>query len=189
MDCQGFPPIADGEARILFLGSMPGVASLRAGRYYAHARNAFWPIMGELLGFAADAPYDERTAALRTAGIALWDVLRACEREGSLDARIDRQSEKANDLAGFVAGHPRLSHVFFNGAAAEACFRRHAAAPVGPCRRSLEFARLPSTSPANASWTFARKLAAWRALIAVPGVATERHSGPIEEARPAACRS
>ncbi len=168
---KSFPPIADPGARVLILGSMPGVASLAAGRYYAHARNAFWPLLGALLGFAADAPYAERTAALRAAGIALWDVLHACTRAGSLDVAIERGSEVPNDLPGFLAAHPRITHVFFNGAAAEACFRRHVLPQLGT--GAITCVRLPSTSPANASSSFERKLAAWRAALA-PHLAVTR---------------
>lgn len=156
---RSFPPIADAGARVLILGSMPGIASLRAGCYYAHARNAFWPVMGALLGFDTAAPYATRVAALRAAGIAVWDVLHTCTREGSLDAMIDKRTEVPNDLPGFIDAHPRLTHLFFNGAAAEACFRRHVLPAIDA--DALQLLRLPSTSPANAAWPFARKLAAW----------------------------
>jgi len=147
---------------------MPGVASLQAGRYYAHPRNTFWPIVGTLFGFDPAAPYAERTQALCAAGVALWDVLHACERPGSLDAHIARDSEIANDLPGFVARHPGLSHIFFNGAAAEACFRRHAQPALAAA--GLAYARLPSTSPAHAALSFERKLAAWRRIADVLAV-------------------
>lgn len=156
---RSFPPIADAGARVLILGSMPGIASLVAGRYYAHVRNAFWPVMGSLLGFDAAAPYETRVAALRTAGIALWDVLHTCTREGSLDAMIDKTTEMPNDLPGFLVAHPRITHVFFNGAAAEDCFRRHVLPAIDAGR--LHCQRLPSTSPANAACPFGRKLAVW----------------------------
>ncbi|MBI2306712.1 MAG: DNA-deoxyinosine glycosylase [Rhodocyclales bacterium] len=160
---HSFPPIAAADARVLILGSMPGIASLVAGRYYAHARNAFWPVMGALLGFDAAAPYAMRAAALRAAGVALWDVLHTCTREGSLDAMIDKATEIPNDLPGFVAAHPRLTHVFFNGAAAEDCFRRHVLPQLAA--GALQCVRLPSTSPANAALSFAQKLAAWQAAL------------------------
>jgi hypoxanthine-DNA glycosylase len=158
-----FAPLARGDARVLVLGSMPGVASLSAGQYYAHRRNAFWPIMGALLGFDPAAPYAQRLAALQAAHIAVWDVLQSCRRPGSLDARIERASEVANDFPGLFRQHPGIGHVFFNGTAAEAAFRRHVLPQLA--RGTLAMTRLPSTSPANASISFERKLAAWRALL------------------------
>ncbi len=89
---QSFPPIAAPGARLLILGSMPGAASLAAGQYYAHPRNAFWPILAALCHFPADAPYAARVAALQAAGVAVWDVLQSCVRPGSLDTAIERSS-------------------------------------------------------------------------------------------------
>jgi double-stranded uracil-DNA glycosylase len=163
-EVRSFAPVAPPDARVLVLGSMPGVASLAAQQYYAHPRNAFWPIMGTLLGFAPDAPYDTRLRALTDAGIALWDVLGACRRPGSLDAAIDEASIVPNDFAGFFAGHRSITHVFFNGAKAAHSFRRHVV-PTLPTPHP-QCTGLPSTSPANASYSFARKLAHWRAVSA-----------------------
>lgn len=161
---RSFPPVARSDARVLILGSMPGAASLAAGQYYGHPRNAFWPILAALLGFDARAPYARRLARLRAARIALWDVLDACTRTGSLDARIVRGSEAANDFARFFVAHPRLTHVFFNGAMAESCFRRCVLPGIG--RAPLALLRLPSTSPAHAARSFEQKLAAWRRVLA-----------------------
>lgn len=160
-----FPPLVAPSATRLILGSMPGVASLTAGRYYAHPQNAFWRIMGAVAAFDAGLPYDQRVAELSHAGIALWDVLAACERSGSLDSAISRKSEVANDLAGFLALHPQITRVYFNGATAESTFRRHCKSLA--LRTDLHFTRLPSTSPAHASLRFEEKCAVWREALAL----------------------
>ena len=147
---------------------MPGKASLAAGEYYAHPRNLFWNIMGEQLGFSPGLCYEKRLAKLRSSGIALWDVLQSCVRESSLDNRIETDSEVPNDFAAFFRQHPRLTHVFFNGAKAEQCFHRH----VRPLLRAkeLKYLRLPSTSPANAGIPYEKKRLAWQAVTRiVPG--------------------
>ena len=163
---HGLPPVENPSARILILGSMPGEASLRADQYYAHPQNLFWRILGEILGYAGDArtlPYDDRLRMLIAADIALWDVLASCHRSGSLDADIATDSLRANDFHAFFANHGRIERALFNGATAEACFRRHVA-PTLPAN-SLRLVRLPSTSPANASIPYTRKLAAWREAL------------------------
>lgn len=163
----GFPPVARRDARLLILGSMPGMSSLAAGQYYAHPRNAFWSIVGELSGAGPDLPYARRTAALRATRVALWDVVATCRRRGSLDAAIERGSLRLNDFAGFLARHPRIDRVAFNGGTAEALFRRHVLprlAAATPPRR-LRLMRLPSTSPTHAGLTPARKRAAWRRAL------------------------
>lgn len=157
---QSFPPIADASATRLILGSMPGMASLAAGQYYAHPQNAFWRIMGELLGFAPNAPYIERVDALRQARIAVWDVLQSCERTGSLDSSIRRGSEVVNDFAAFFTQHSQISEVVFNGGVAQTCFARRVTLPAGSW--GLKFARLPSTSPAYAAMPYEKKRERWR---------------------------
>jgi len=160
---NGFPPIENPSARILILGSMPGAASLRAGQYYAHPQNLFWRILGEILGGANGASYAERLGMLKANGIALWDVLASCVREGSLDADIDSASLQPNDFATFFTTHGRIETVLFNGAKAEACYRKHVAPSLE--MREIRYLRLPSTSPANASIPYAQKSAAWRAAL------------------------
>jgi TDG/mug DNA glycosylase family protein len=156
---RGFPPIARADARVLILGSMPGEASLKARQYYAHPQNAFWKITGQILGFDPAGDYRVRTAALMKNRIALWDVLKLCLREGSLDSAIDPTSVVANDFKRFFQVHARIRRVCFNGSTAEKLFARHVGAYP-----DLEFLRLPSTSPANASIPWARKLRAWQAI-------------------------
>jgi hypoxanthine-DNA glycosylase len=160
---QGLAPIAPRNARLLVLGSFPGGASLAAGQYYAHPRNHFWPILGALWGVALPAlPYRSRLAELRRRGVALWDVYAACVREGSLDSAIEQA--RPNDLAGLVARLPRLALIAHNGGESARSMRVTAALGV-------PVVRLPSTSPANASWSFERKLAAWREAFERAGVA------------------
>jgi hypoxanthine-DNA glycosylase len=161
---KGFPPVADRRARILVLGSMPGEASLAAGQYYAFRHNQFWRIAGEVLGFAPDAPYAARTALLRKRRIALWDVIESCVRPGSLDSAIREDSLRANDFAGFLADHPGIARVCFNGRMAESAWRRHFAATL-PATRRLEYRLLPSTSPAHAGMGYRAKLRKWRSAI------------------------
>lgn len=160
---HSFPPVAAPDARILILGSIPGEASLRARQYYGHPRNLFWPILGELVGARPELPYPARLAALRAARIALWDVLQCCERTGSLDSAIEENTLIPNDFADFFARHPQIERIYFNGAKAEASFRRHVLPTMDANR--LRCWRLPSTSPANAGISPARRLEAWRALL------------------------
>lgn len=161
---QCFPPVADPAARVLILGSLPGRASLAAQEYYANRHNAFWRIMGDLLGAGPALPYAQRLEKLRAAGIALWDVIAAGERPGSLDADIVKASVCVNDFSAFFAVHRGIERVFFNGGAAEATFRRHVL-PTLP-ETKLQLIRLPSTSPAHAASRYADKLAAWSAIVA-----------------------
>ncbi len=163
---QSFSYVADADATALILGSMPGVASLTAGRYYAHPRNMFWPIMGGLIGAGPELAYAERLARLKAHGIALWDVLESCVRAGSLDANIDEGTLVPNDFAAFFKKHQHINRVFFNGAKAEQSFRRHAMPHLALAQgRGLHYTRLPSTSPAHAARSLAQKRAAWRVLL------------------------
>lgn len=160
---QGFPPVVAADARLLILGSMPGQASLAAQAYYAHPQNAFWRIMGDLFGAGPALPYVERLAKLQAAGVALWDVMAACERPGSLDADIVPGSVRANDFAAFLAVNRRITHIFFNGAAAETAFRRLVLPTLAG--GDLVLQRLPSTSPAHAALSYDKKLAIWAQII------------------------
>jgi TDG/mug DNA glycosylase family protein len=161
MHVRSFDPVVGSRPRVLILGSMPGVKSLEAGEYYAHPQNAFWRIMEALGVTPADEPYPERLAALKRSGIALWDVLEACERPGSLDTAIVKQSEVPNGITEVLAVHPSIRAVFFNGSKAEQAFRRHVLPALAPTVARLQFVRLPSTSPARAI-PFEAKLMAWR---------------------------
>ncbi len=149
----GLPPIIDARARMLILGSFPSEASLAAQQYYAHKQNQFWKILGAILQqplFEMD--YADRKAVVQAAGIAIWDVFASCERAGSLDSAI--RNGIPNDFAALKKSAPALRHVLFNGKT-PGCF--------APQLQSLglDTLVLPSTSPANATWGFERKLKAW----------------------------
>lgn len=158
-----FAPAALPSAKILILGSIPGVASLNANQYYAHPRNAFWKIMGELIGFDVRTPYPERIDVLKNADIALWDVLHSCQRKGSLDTAIESDSITANDLDAFLDIHSSIKLLCFNGATAERCFRQHVKLKAE--HAAIAQIRLPSTSPAHAALSFGQKLSAWRSAL------------------------
>ena len=154
---QGLPPIAGRSARLLVLGSFPGVSSLDAQQYYAHPRNHFWPILSALWGVELMVmAYSARVAELERHGLALWDVYAGCRREGSLDSAIEDAAP--NDLAALVARLPALRAIAHNGGESARAMRLTRAL-------GLPVHRLPSTSPANASWSFERKLAAWRTVF------------------------
>lgn len=165
MPIQCFAPSADPQSTLLILGSMPGAASLTAGEYYAHPRNAFWAIIDSVFGVRRELPYLARMQALRAHGVALWDVLHSCERAGSLDAAIVAESMVANDFNAFFAAHPCIERIAFNGAAAERAFRRHVLAQLTAAQRAIPSTRLPSTSPAHASLSLSGKTERWRAVL------------------------
>jgi hypoxanthine-DNA glycosylase len=154
----GLAPVIAANTRILILGSFPGAASLAAQQYYAHPRNQLWPILSALTGedLAAQA-YDERLPRLLKHGFGLWDVLGACERQGSLDSAI--RNPAANDFARLRELCPRLETVGFNGQTSGKFASGFAAAGYRTCV-------LPSTSPAHASLSFAEKLSIWKELLA-----------------------
>jgi TDG/mug DNA glycosylase family protein len=161
---HSFPPIGDAHAEVLVLGSMPGRASLLAQQYYAHPRNAFWAIIEALFEVDATWPYEKRCAQLVRHHVAVWDVLKTCTRTGSLDSDIDPRTTVANDFQRFFAGHAGIRAVFFNGAMAEKTFTRQVLPTLAGAVAALPMTRLPSTSPANASYTFERKLEQWRVI-------------------------
>ena len=160
---HSFQPIAGNHAKILILGSMPGEASLAANQYYAHRRNAFWPIIAQLLQISPDASYEEKIAALKSSHIALWDVLKSCKRTGSLDSMIEINTQIINDFQSFFATHQKITHVFFNGGKAETSFKRYAL-PTDDLSL-IKLSRLPSTSPANARLSFDDKCKIWHEMI------------------------
>jgi len=163
-DIEGFAPIASGEPRVLILGSMPGEASLKKQEYYGHLRNAFWPIMAELFGADSHFSYPQKKAILIDNGIAVWDVLKSCQRNGSLDSNISIASIKINDFSSFFEQFRSIRRVFFNGGMALTVYKRYIFEALQGKYDYLEYYQLPSTSPAYATLNFAEKLDAWRPI-------------------------
>ncbi len=158
---QGFAPVATPDARVLILGSMPGVASLEATQYYAFERNVFWKIMGELFDTDPQLDYPLRLQKLTENRIALWDVIQSCHRPGSLDSAISEDGLETNDFNGFFKKHPHISHVFFNGQKAAGLFKKKLLPGLAG---EYEYCVMPSTSPANAATSYAVKLEKWSVL-------------------------
>ena len=152
-----FAPITHPNARVLILGSMPGEQSLALQQYYGHPRNAFWKIIFSVLETPFSTDYEQRKSILLDNQIALWDVLEACVREGSLDSAIEQ--EVANDFDSFLKAHPNIQHIFFNGQKAAKYFKQYVAVSD-----HYHLVTLPSTSPAHAGMSFEKKLVEWQSI-------------------------
>lgn len=179
-NAESFPPVMGSRVHTLILGTVPGQASLKSAQYYAHPRNAFWPIMLAITGNqepSYDSPnslgYTHRCQRLCDHGYAIWDVLASCTRPGSLDSKIVKDTERPNNIATLVLAHPELTRIIFNGKTAETLFMRHIGNALTRSvytpdskadKNSADAIRLiclPSTSPAMASLTLAIKYQVW----------------------------
>ncbi len=172
MRLQGLAPCVEPGTRVLVLGSFPGVRSLQLQQYYAHPQNQFWRILQQLWPQAPwpeDGAYPERCACALAQGVGIWDVYASCEREGSLDSAI-RQAQ-LNDFPALLRQCPQLRGIAHNGGES---FRHARAVEQSLAHAGLagrvRIHKLPSTSPANASWTFECKLVAWRAVMQKHGL-------------------
>jgi len=160
-NATGFDFVARPDAQILILGSMPGVESLYQQQYYAHPRNSFWDLMGEMFAAGREVHYPSRLLRLQQQHIALWDVASQCERSGSLDSNIRSGSIIPNDFTAFFSNHPDIKAIFFNGQKAAQIYRRLVLPTLPPAVQSLPLHTLPSTSPAHASLSREMKLKQW----------------------------
>jgi hypoxanthine-DNA glycosylase len=163
---KGFGYIAESDARVVILGSMPGVESLRQQQYYAHPRNSFWDLMGEMFAAGRALPYPDRLLRLKQHHIALWDVAHQCERNGSLDSNIKADSIIPNDFNAFFINHPDISVVFFNGRKAADIYQQKVLPNLPEPCRSIPRHTLPSTSPAHAAMSPEAKLEQWLQIMA-----------------------
>ena len=161
-----FPPQVGALCRVLVLGTVPSLKSLEMRQSYAHPQNLFWPFMGELFDAGPELPYAERIARLHAAGVGIWDVLKHCERPGSLDSSILVASEVPNDIPALLQTHPTIEAIALNGAKAQQVFARRIGPAITPERLDrIALLALPSTSPANASIPKDEKLERWRELL------------------------
>jgi hypoxanthine-DNA glycosylase len=159
MKLAGFPPVGDANTHTLILGSFPGVASLAATQYYAHPRNRFWELLGEVIGQPLrPLSYEDRLSAVLKHGVGLWDVIAEAQRDGSLDSAI--RSHLGNDLHTLLASMPRLRTIGFNGGTAAKIGEK----ALGETARRYRIVRLPSSSPAYAAMCYRDKLAIWATL-------------------------
>jgi hypoxanthine-DNA glycosylase len=156
-----FAAVANVDAEVLILGSMPSQQSLARQQYYAHPRNAFWKIIATLFDFNSNDSYANNLLALQHHKLALWDVIQCCERQGSLDSHITNASIISNDFESFFAHHSHIKHIFFNGSRAYQDYHKRVMPQLAEQWQTLACTRLPSTSPAMASLTFEQKLIIW----------------------------
>lgn len=171
MSIQSFDAICNEQTHTLVLGTMPGVASLDAIEYYAHKRNAFWPIMLAMIKQRKPAyvsnthyPYDEKINVLQTAGFGLWDVLAECERSGSLDSAINSKTVVMNDFAALLTHYTNIRTIAFNGKTAERLFKRHVMPTLKTTDltiNAINWICLPSSSAAMASLSLEEKFEQW----------------------------
>jgi hypoxanthine-DNA glycosylase len=161
---KGFQPIISTRVKILILGSMPSVTSLTKQQYYGHQGNAFWPIMEALFGIDPALTYAVRKSLLIQNNIAVWDVLKSCQRSGSLDHNIAMQSIQVNDFVSLFKQYGLLRYIYFNGAVAEKVYKKHVLPQVEEQFNYLQYQRLPSTSPAHAALNRQQKSAVWQVI-------------------------
>jgi hypoxanthine-DNA glycosylase len=171
MQLFSFPPISYPSAEILILGTMPGAKSLQLNQYYGHGGNHFWKIIFDVFNEAPTKDYERRKAILIERGLALWDVLKACEREGSADSAIE--AGEPNDFGEFIGRHPQIRLVAFNGKNAAAFFQQHVTHKL-----YLPSVVLPSTSSANGWLTYRQKLEEWRKIVLGGFKANHKQGGP-----------
>ncbi len=156
-----FPPVHNPESQQLILGSMPGGKSLEAGQYYAHPRNTFWTILSAILNIPVECSYNKKIQALNQANIALWDVLKCCERQGSLDSDIVHETIQINDFKSLFQKSPKIQAIWFNGAKAEQVYLKHVLPTLPESLKRIPNKRLPSTSPAYAMMSLEQKQSIW----------------------------
>lgn len=158
---RSFPPLISKKTKILILGSIPGVESLEKQQYYGNSRNAFWFIMSKICSFDSTLCYEKRCRKILEEGIALWDVLKHCERQGSLDSSIKNDSIGVNEIGDLFSQYPSIQKIFFNGMKAESEYKKRVTPILSPLQKEIPQERLPSTSPAMAMLSREKKSVLW----------------------------
>lgn len=157
MKVYSFPSISNKEAKVLVLGTMPGIASLELNQYYGHSRNVFWKLLFTIFEQPFSNDYEVKKQLALDNQIAIWDVLQACVREGSLDSAIEQ--EVPNDFKAFLKAHPNLELIVFNGQKAAKFFKQYVRVS-----KNYKQVTVPSTSPANAGISWEQKLKEWQII-------------------------
>ncbi len=152
------PPVYNSESKILILGSFPSVKSREVGFFYGHKQNRFWKVLAEIFSDSIPESIDEKKTFLLKNNIALWDVIASCDIEGSSDSSI--KNVKINDL-NIILNNSKISEIFTNGKKAYDLYEKYLRSKTG-----INAFSLPSTSPANAAWSFEKLVVEWRKNIA-----------------------
>ncbi len=151
------PPVFDGNSRVLILGSFPSVKSREIGFFYGHPQNRFWRVLSALYETEIPTSVDGKKDFLLAKGIALWDVIASCEIEGSADSSI--KDVRPNEIEQILSA-AQIQSIFVNGKTAEKYYHRYLRDRIG-----RDAICLPSTSPANAAWSFSALVDAWRVIL------------------------
>lgn len=160
-NCKSFKPSIDKKSKVLILGSMPGVKSLEEQQYYAHPQNRFWKVMSAVCNEPElnEFDYDKKLKTLLKNNIALWDTIKSCNREGSLDSDI--QNEKPNKINDLLKKYPAIRTICLNGNKSYSAFKKY----FPDLSEKFDCYKMPSTSPANAKYTLDKLISQWAKIF------------------------
>lgn len=156
-NCKSFKPSIDNNSKVLILGSMPGVKSLKEQQYYAHPQNRFWKVLGQIcnVNTLQELDYSQKLTILLQNNIALWDTIKSCKREGSLDSDI--QNEIPNNIKKLLKKYPNIENICLNGNKSYSAFKKY----FPDLLQKYNCYRMPSTSPANAKYSLDKLVQEW----------------------------
>lgn len=151
-----FEPVYDADSRILILGTLPSVKSRENNFYYGHKQNRFWKLLANLLEEPLPITIEEKKCMLLKHHIAIWDVIQSCDIKGSSDSSI--KNVEPTDIRRILAAAD-IKQIYANGNKAGQLYKKYQQPVTG-----REAIVLPSTSPANAAWTFDRLCEKWKII-------------------------